>query len=92
MLEQRATVLKHRATARRVKSTAEAFFATRPSRRPPQVLLASFGALPVLVQLAKQLVKGGAGRKRQFGPDAYKQEFLPSGTTAHSGGAKGQYP
>jgi hypothetical protein len=85
-------VLEHRPTARCVKSAADAFLATCWSCCPPQVLLASFGALPVLVQLAKQLVKGGAGRKRQFGPDAYKQEFLPSGTAAHSGSAKGRYP
>ena len=56
------------------------------------MLLASFGAVPVLGALAKQLVKGGAGHKRQFGAEAYKQEFLPSGTIAHSGSAQGQYP
>jgi hypothetical protein len=56
-----------------------------------QVLLASFGAVPVLGALLKQLVKGGAGSKRRFGAEAYKQEFLPSGAMAHSGQSDRHY-
>lgn len=55
-----------------------------------QVLLASFGAVPVLGGLAKQLVKGSAGKKRQFGAEGYKQEFLRSGTST-TGRADRQY-
>lgn len=49
-----------------------------------QILLACFGVLPVVGALVKQLIKGSAGPKREFGPESYSQEFLPRGAAATS--------
>lgn len=52
------------------------------------MLLATFGAMPVLGALIKQLVKASAnGQKRQFGAERYQQDFAPIGaiTSGHAG-------